>query len=134
MMRTTYRTSDRRAHRRCGFTLVEILATFVLVAIILPVAMKGISLATTMASLSKQKSEAATLAETKLAELLATGEWQNGDLSGDFSPDWPNYRWSAEVQEWEEATLRQLDVRVEWETRGMERCVRLTTLVYVESL
>lgn len=132
-MRTSYRTSDRRTHQRGGFTLIEILATFVLVAIILPVAMKGISLATTMASVSKQRIEAATLAETKLAELLATKEWQNGDLSGDFGEDWPNYRWSAEVQECEEATLRQLDVRVEWEDRGMERYVQLTTLVYVES-
>ena len=132
-MKMSCRTSKRRAHQRGGFTLVELLATFVLVAIILPVAMKGISLATTMASLSKQRIEAGTLAETKLAELLATGEWQNGDLSGDFSPDWPNYRWSAEVQEWGEATLRQLDVRVEWESRGMERYVQLTTLVYVES-
>jgi type II secretory pathway pseudopilin PulG len=132
-MRMSDKTLDRRPHQGRGFTLVEILATFVLVAIILPVAMKGISLATTMASLSKERIEAATLAETKLAELLATGEWQNGNLSGDFSPDWPKYRWSAEVQDWQETTLRQLDVRVEWESRGMKRDVQLTTLVYVES-
>ena len=68
-----------------GFTLVEALAALVLVAIVLPVAMRGVSLALTMASETTRRTEAMVLAEAKLAELLATGAWEDGDLDGDFT-------------------------------------------------
>jgi len=123
-----------RSHRasRRAFTLVEALATLVLVAIILPVAMRGISLAVAAASHARHQVEAAALAEAKLAELVATGAWQDADLVGDFGEDHPGYAWAADVTEREEATLRQLDVHVAWVERGAERSVTLSTLVYVE--
>ena len=118
---------------RGGFTLVEVLAALTLAAIILPVAMRGVSLAIAAAGHARQQMEAASLAETKLAELLSTGSWQEANLSGDFGEEYPQYRWSAEVSEWEEATLSQLDLRVTWTARRTERSVTLTTLVYVGS-
>lgn len=121
-----------RAARR-GFTLVEALATLVLVAIILPVAMRGISLATAAAGHARRQVEAAALAEAKLAELVVTGGWQDADLAGDFGDDHPDYAWLAEVAEREEATLRQLDVHVLWVARGAEHSVTLSTLVNVEA-
>ena len=112
---------------------MEILATFVLIAIIIPVAMKGISLATAMAARSKRQLEAASLAKTKLAEILATKEWENGDMSGDFGQDFPDYRWAMETQDWTAATaIRQLDLHVLWDAQGRQRSVTLTTLVYTE--
>ena len=129
-MINTATARHQESHRRRGFTLVEVLATLALVAIVLPVAMRGISLAMAMAGVARQQTEAASLVETTLAELLATGAWQNGNLSGDFGPDRPQYRWTAEVQDWEGTTLRLMDVRVQWTTRGRERSVTLTTLVY----
>ena len=129
-MISTVKAYHREPNRQRAFTLVEVLATLALVAIILPVAMEGISLATTMAGVAKQKMEAASLAETTLAELLATGAWQNGDLSGDFGPEQPQYHWIAEVRDWEGTTLRRMDVHVQWTARGRERSVTLTTLVY----
>ena len=117
---------------RGGFTLVEALATLVLVAIILPVAMRGISLATAAAGHARRQVEAAALAEARLAELVSTGAWQDADLAGDFGDDYPGYAWTAAVTERKEATLRQLDVRVTWVARGAERSVTLSTLVYLE--
>ena len=63
-------------------------------------------------------------------ELVATGDWQYGLLSGDFGEAWPDYRWSGAAAEWDDPTLRELSVRVVWTTRGQERDVILTTLVY----
>ena len=126
------RTGESRRGRqpRAGFTLVEILATLMLVAIILPAAMKGISLATTVAGLAKQRVEAASLAESKMTELLAGAAWQESDLEGDFSPDWPDYRWDAEVKDWEGLALQQLDVRVEWTLRNQDYSLVISTLIY----
>jgi len=121
-----------RASRR-AFTLVEALATLVLVAVILPVAMRGISLGSAAASHARRRVEAVALAELKLADLVATDGWQDADLSGDFGDDYPDYTWAAAAAEREEATLRQLDGHVFWTARGAERSVALSTLVYVEA-
>ena len=57
-----------------GFTLVEVLATLVLMGIVIPVAMHGVSIAMSAASNARKTAEAATLAETKLNELLVLRE------------------------------------------------------------
>lgn len=120
----------RAASRRRGLTLVEVLATVVLMAIVLPVAMNGISLCLTAASVARHRTEAAGLAEAKLNEMIATGEWQFGMTSGDFGPAWPDYRWAGGVADWDDPTLSELTVRVFWTARGQQREVALTTLVY----
>jgi len=122
---------------RRGFTLIEILVTLVLVAIILPVAMSGISLALRVANESRRQTEASALAETKMAEIVAGQQWNSASLSGDFAPDWPEYRWTAQFTDWQSTRegpqLRQLDVQVLWKRRGQDRSVTLTTLVYTGS-
>lgn len=125
--------SVRGAAHPKAFTLVEVLASFVLIAIIIPVAMKGISLSTTVAANSKQQVEAASLAKTMLAEIMASDEWKTGSSSGDFGPDWPNYRWSIEILDWTETTLNQLDLHVFWDAQGRQQSITLTTLISTES-
>ena len=119
-----------RPARGAGFTLIEILATLVLVAIILPVAMSGISLALGVADQSRRQTEAASLAQTKMAEIIASQQWQTSSLAGDFAPDRPEYRWVAQVTDWQGTTVKQLDVQVLWNQRGTDRGVTLSTLVY----
>ena len=116
--------------RRRGLTLIEVLATIVLMGIVLPVAMHGISLCLATASVARQRSEAAGLAEAKLNELLATGDWQFGTMSGDFGEAWPEYHWTGGTSDFSDPTLRQLSVRVFWASRGQQRDVTVTTLVY----
>lgn len=119
--------------RSAGFTLVEILATLALVAIVLPVAMSGISLALRVADESRRQTEAATLARNKLAEIVAYNLWQTTTLSGDFGPDMPEYRWAATVSDWQVANVRQIDVAVTWVHGGRERSVAVSTLLYMGS-
>lgn len=123
----------RRTVNFKAFTLIEVLASFVLIAIIIPVAMKGVSLSTRLTAKSKQQVEAVSLARTKLAEILSSEEWQSGNASGDFGSDWPNYRWSVQINDWIQSSLNQLDLRVFWFAQGREQSVTLTTLVYAES-
>ena len=112
-----------------AFTLIEVLATLLLVGIVLPVVMNGLSLCLNTADVARGQTEATSLAQTRLAELLVTGDWQRSSLSGDFGTDWPGYRWAAEAKDWE-TTLRQVDMTVSWTSRGKDRAVTLTTLVY----
>ena len=116
--------------QRRAFTLVEVLAALTFTAIVLPVAMKGISLATTASGEARRRSEATVLAQNMIAELTTAGVPQFSEASGDFAPDNPEYRWTAEFSDWQEADLKQLQVRVIWKARGSERSVVLTTLIY----
>ena len=129
-----------------GFTLVEALAALVLVGIVLPVAMRGMSLALSMGSDTVRRTKAVLLAQSKMEELVATGAWEDSALEGDFN-ETPSgesvvkegkggeteYRWSATVEDWLDISVKQLTVHVTWGERDLEREVVLTTLIYSES-
>jgi prepilin-type N-terminal cleavage/methylation domain-containing protein len=113
-----------------GLTLAEVLAAIVIVAVVVPVAMQGISIATGLASLTRQRAQATSLAESKLDEIIIGQLWQGAQLSGDFAPQFPEYHWQADVSDWEEADMKQIQLHVSWVNRGKDREIILSTLVY----
>lgn len=137
-MRQAILTQRRSAaHRRSlrAFTLPEVLATLVLVGVILPAVMKGISLSMAVSDDAKKKIQATALAENKLAELSAdamSGVTQMGGATGDFGPDLPGFRWEASTTTID-VDLTEVSVRVAWSSRGSERQVDLSTCIYTGS-
>ncbi|NJL31768.1 MAG: type II secretion system protein [Phycisphaerales bacterium] len=129
-MRVTRVQLGQAARSRAGgYSLVEVLAALLVVGIVLPVAMQGISLAASLGSQAQRRREATGLAQMKLQELVVTGAWQQGSLAGDFAELGPGYQWQAVVEDWQEESIRQLSVQVQWSQRGKEQMVMLTTLV-----
>jgi len=125
-------TSRRPAAR--AFTIVEVLATLMLAAIVLPAAVRGISLCLRTAGYASDQARAASLAGSKLAELVATGDLSEAEMEGDFEDMAPGYTWQAEVSDWEDDDrLTRVDVTVFWVRRGQQRQVTLTTLAYTGS-
>ena len=114
--------------RRHAFTFIEILATMALLSIVLPAVMNGISLCLSTADFASRQAKASSLGYSKLMELVALEQWQQANLSGDFRPEQPDYRWTAQVSDWD-GTLRQMDVTVLWRQAGQQRSVELSTLV-----
>jgi prepilin-type N-terminal cleavage/methylation domain-containing protein len=130
------RLAETNAPYRCkGFTLVEMLATILIIALVLPSAMRGIALVTRIASLSNRKIVASAFAESKISELIASGEWEHGGLSrGNFGNDYPDYVWDIDVKNWEISPMSELQVSVYWDGGLYDegKCVTLTTLVYAK--
>ena len=124
----------RNPGRSSAFTLVEVLATLMLVTIVLPTVMRGIFLATSTASSTVLRTEAASIAESKLSEIVAGGQWQNGNLTGDIQTDRTTYHWAVSVQVWPQdnttQNLQQLDLQVTWPFRNQTDSLTLTTLAY----
>lgn len=118
----------RHAPMPRGFTLIEVLVSLLLLSIVLPAVMGGISLSLRTAEEAKFKAQASSLARAKLTELQAANQWELQKLSGDFGVDSP-YRWNAELTNFEGTTLLQLDVTVLWRQREQERAVTVSTLV-----
>lgn len=122
-----------RHNRPRGFTFMELLATVVLIAIIMPVAMRSIGLCTRLAGQSRRQMEAVSLAKAKLTELTVGGDWRHGNQQGRFNSDWLGYEWAATVTNWTDASVRQIEMTVFWRSMGRQRSVTLTTLIDPET-
>jgi len=116
---------------RSAFTLIEVLATLTLAGIILPAVVRGIHLSLEVAGDARDRTEAVALARDLMAELIAAGDTQDGESSGDFGEAHPRFRWEARWDEWaEDNRLAQLEVTVTWTRHAQQRSVSLTTLAY----
>lgn len=106
---------------------MEVLATLVLIGLVLPAVMQGVSLALFVEDDARRRTEAAALAELKLNELVADESLASA-ASGDFGTDWPAYRWRSSQTSGPDS-MTELSVEVWWTDRGEEKSFTLTTWV-----
>src|SRR5206468_1440220 len=121
--RCTISSGRRRATRRRsgGFTLVEVLATILLLSIVLPVAMHGISVAMQAAGAARHRVEAASLGDAKLQDLLVENLWLSGNQAGDFSEEgFPDYQWALD-QNVVDVDLTEISIHVTWKARNQDQ-------------
>lgn len=128
-----WRGADIWRFRNSAFTLIEVLAALMFLAILLPVVIGGLSLSNRVSVFAERKEVAADLAENKLNGQLIGNAWQTAsNSSGDFGPDYPGYRWEMTQESWQGDTVNlmtQLTMEVFYKVQGEEHSVRLATLV-----
>jgi Tfp pilus assembly protein PilV len=114
--------------------LIEVLVTLLVMAIVIPAIMRGLTLSTLAASEARHRTEASGLAQSELSQIIASESWQNGNTSGDFMPDWPGYTWQLASAPWPGDTsgagLDEIDLTVTWTERGKPQSVTLCSLAY----
>ena len=115
--------------RSTGFTLVEVLAAMLFMAIVLPVICQAMATANRAGVLAERSREATQLADRVLSEAIVTGDWEQGDQSGDFAPDHPGYSWKLTTTGWTEDAMTVVTVKVTFMVQGRESSVSLSTLV-----
>jgi len=120
--------SHGSSRRSRGFTFAEVLAAMVLVAIVIPAVVRGMTLANRAAVMAERKRLAAELADSFLTQMVVTGEWRTSDRTGDFGDDWPGYRWEMSDAAWDVDTMRVVAVSVFFEVQGRPYSVQLSTL------
>ena len=114
---------------QAGFTLAEVLAAMLFMAIVIPVAMEGLRIASRAGSVAGRKSVAAQLADSKLNELIAMNQWRNTSQGGIFGDQWPGYRWTMKNELWSEGAMRLVTVEVVYPAQSQDYTVQLSTLV-----
>ena len=138
---------------RSAFTLVEVLAALLFLAIAVPAIVGALSVASRTSEVAERSSIAGGLAENKLNEMLVDNAWQSAAQSnGDCGADYPSYHWQMSTQTWAGGTnttgtgattptttsttgttgtssLTELSVEVFYPVQGSEHNVRLTTVV-----
>jgi prepilin-type N-terminal cleavage/methylation domain-containing protein len=118
--------------RRSGFTLAEVLAALLLLAIVIPVALQGLRVASTAGEVGQRKMVAARIGNKVLNELKVTGQLQNTGQTGVVQDHGISYRWTVKNQSWTEDTLSQMSVAtvtVSFQVQGRNYDVNLSTLL-----
>jgi general secretion pathway protein I len=112
-----------------GFTFVEVLVAMLFVAIVIPVALQGIALASKAGNIADRKMTASILAEKKLNEIIITEEWDTGENQGTFGEEWPEYSWQLISETWNVDAMTIITVVASFEVQEREYSVEISALV-----
>jgi type II secretory pathway pseudopilin PulG len=135
MGRTGAAVARGAARRRstAGFTLAEVLAALLFMAIVIPVAIEGMHIASRAGTVSERKGEAARVAQRLLAETLVTTNWNQAVQGGTLTEGQRQFTWTMHSDPWNQDpsqnVIRQLSVEVKFTAQGQEYAVRMSTLV-----
>lgn len=119
----------RRRIRRGGFTLIEVLASLLFMAIVIPVAMQGLRVANMAGQVANRKSVAARIGERVLNEIVVTTQAKEATQSGTVQEGPYQYRWQLRNEPWTLDALRLVSVQVTYAVQGQDYDVRLSTLI-----
>jgi len=116
-----------------GFTLAEVLAALVFMAILIPVALEGLSIASRAGEIAARKSEAALVAERVLNESVVTTNWSATVQNGTLRQGIRDFRWTLRNDPWDkdpnQTAIRLLSVEVIFPAQGRDYSLRMSTLV-----
>jgi Tfp pilus assembly protein PilV len=116
-----------------GFTLAEVLAALMFMAIVVPAAIEGMHLASLAGAVAARKSEAARIAQRVLNENLITTNWTAALQSGNVIEGQREFRWNLRSDNWtadpNQNVIRLLSVEVFFKAQNRDFSVRLCTLV-----
>ena len=116
-----------------GFTLAEVLAALLFMAIVIPVAVEGLHIASRAGAVAQRKGEAARVAQRLLTESLVTTNWNQSVQSGTVIEGRRSFTWSLHNEMWtqdpNQSGLSQLSVEVHFTAQNRDYAVRMSTLV-----
>jgi hypothetical protein len=123
----------RKRRNAAGFTLAEVLAALVFMAILIPVAIECLSIAGRAGEVAVRKNEASLVAERILNENIVTTNWNRSTQSGSVQQGIREFRWTLRNDPWNQDpnqnAMRLVSVEVTFTAQGRDYPVRMSTLV-----
>lgn len=107
---------------------MEVLAALLFMAIVIPVTMHGVSVASRAGILGQRKEAAMRVAERLIDEMIVTGQVSSGATSGSLIEGDTNYPWTMRSEDWTEGEMMHVTVRVSFEVQGNTFEVSASTL------
>jgi type II secretory pathway pseudopilin PulG len=127
-----YRNGQRRADS--GFTLAEVLAALLFLAIVIPAAVEVLQVASLAGEVAARKSEAVRVADRVLSESIVTTNWMSRQ-SGTISEGILDFRWIVTSRSWTQLSVAQsstpmqlVTAQVTYSAQGKDYSVSLSTL------
>ncbi len=116
-------------HGMDGFTLAEVLAAMLLLAIVVPAAIEALHVAATAGTVAARKVEAARVAERVLNEKVIMGNSSQTGQHGIVVADGHDFRWTLRSERWPVDAMQLLTAEITFTAQDRTCLVRLSTLV-----
>jgi type II secretory pathway pseudopilin PulG len=126
---------ERRKTRRgkvignsSAFTLAEVLAAMLLLAIVIPAAVEALHVSSLAGEVAARKGAAARIADRILNESIVMTNWNNGVQSGTAQEGVLDFHWTLTSQTWPQDAMQLLTAEVTYQAQGKDYSVKLSTL------
>ena len=127
-----FATHSRR--RRSAFTLAEVLAALLFLAIVIPAALEALHIASLAGEVAARKGAAGRVAENVLNQSIVLTNWSSGNLSGTETEGAQDYQWTVTSQDWMQNTMQLVTAEVKFTAQGHDYSVKLSTLANTQPL
>ena len=97
-------------------------------AIVIPVVVEALHVASQAGEVAQRKSEAARVAERILNESIVTTNWDQSSQSGTVEDGQRQFDWTLQNEPWNQDPIRLLTVQVKYTVQGKDYSVQLSTL------
>jgi len=135
----------RPVRRNSAFTLAEVLAAMLFLAIVIPVAVEALHVSSLAGEVAGRKGAAARIADRILNESLVMTNWNNGGQNGTVSEGALDFNWTLTSQGWPQdsqqsavqgpaqGSMLMLTAEVKFQAQGKDYSVTLSTLANAKS-
>jgi Tfp pilus assembly protein PilV len=123
----------RRPYHESAFTLAEVLAALLFLAIVIPAAVEALHLASLAGEVAARKGAAARVADRILNESLVLTNWSTGTLNGTVTEGAQEFRWTLTSQTWPVDAMTLLTAEVKYSAQGRDFSVKLYTLANTQT-
>ena len=115
-----------------AFTLAEVLAALVFMAIVIPVALWALSISSRVGEVAARKGKASLVAERILNESIVTTNWNRSVQTGTQRQGVREFPWTVRNDPWTQdpnvSTIRLVSVEVSYSVQGRDYAFKLSTL------
>jgi prepilin-type N-terminal cleavage/methylation domain-containing protein len=128
-----------RNRTQAGFTLVEVLAALLFMALVIPVAVDGLRVASRASVVGQRKAIAARIAQRVINEQVVAAQGTGAALSGTTRENNVDYAWLVKLDVWAQAQVQNMlfqvqpmqlvTVQVNYPVQGQMYNLRLCTLM-----
>jgi type II secretory pathway pseudopilin PulG len=123
-------------NRTAAFTLAEVLAALMFLAIVIPVAVEALHTSSLAGEVAARKGVAARVADRILNESLITTNWNRGTQSGTVTEGATEFQWTLTSENWPQDALQMqlLTAEVKYSAQGRDYSVKISTLANPQTL
>ena len=117
-----------------AFTLAEVLAALLFLAIVIPVAVEAMHIASLAGEVAARKGAAARIADRLLNESIVTTNWSRGTQTGTAAEGALEFRWKLTAENWPPDAMQLLTAEVTFAAKGHDYTVKSATLAKPQTL
>jgi len=130
------RHASRATRHVSAFTLAEVLAAMLFLAIVIPAVVEALHVAGLAGEVAARKGVAARIGDRVLNESIVTTNWNVGSQNGTVTEGAEEFHWTLNNQNWPvdtTAAMRLLTAQVTFSAQGHDYSVALSTLANLQT-